>query len=43
MDTDYVLGIVIIVFIIILLIIGLGYLMYNIWKSNRNDNEYNKI
>jgi hypothetical protein len=44
MDTDYALGLGVFVFLVGLIIIGIGYLIYNTWKSNnRNDIQYNKI
>jgi hypothetical protein len=45
MDTDYVLGIGVIVFIVGYVLTGLIYLIYNAWKynNNRNDVQYNEI
>lgn len=42
MDTDYILGLSVVIFIIGIAIIGIGYLVYNAWKynNNRNDVEY---
>lgn len=44
MDTDYALGLGVVVFLVGLVITGIGYLIYNAWKyNNRNDVQYNEI